>query len=184
MPAREGFIHYFRCRGCGNRFGVTRLTADPAKVKTPRCPRKLCHGRVRQSHQEDIGFDPAEGKAPAQGGSLPVRAFDTAMEMTMQDHGMTDIRDDARPGESSVPKLRPDLQQKVDNYWGGPKKQTRRGRVDLSGMYGSRTPQVNGQAPAMKIDAGGGSHIAPILQSRPTGSSPIPAYVDIAAPKR
>lgn len=189
MDDRPQYRHFFRCRGCGDRFSVLRLTADPAKVKTPKCPKKRCTARVRVSHQEDIGFDAAEGKAPAQVGAIAVKAFDQTMEMTMADHGMTDIKDNARPGESSVPALRPDLQRQADSFWGsGQKRQagTRRGRVDLSGMYGERAtnaPKVNGQPAAMKFDAGQGSAIEPILRSRPTGSSPVPAFIDVATPK-
>lgn len=182
---RPLYAHWFRCRTCGNRFSVKRLTADSSKVKAPNCPRRSCIGKSRQSHVPDIGFDPSEGKAPALGGSIPTRAFDTAMEMTMQDHGMTDIRDDARPGEPSVPKLRPDLQERADNFFGGQKKQNRgtRGKVDLSGLYGERASQAqNGTPQGTKFVQEGGHAIAPILNSKPTGSSPIPNYTSINPP--
>jgi hypothetical protein len=173
-------LHGFRCRACGNRFTVKRLTADSSKVKIPKCPRKSCGGKSKASYVPDIGFDAAEGKAPAVGGSLSGRAFDYAMQTTMADHGMTDIKDTVRPGETSVPPLPPRLQQQADSFW-NPKQAPaqRRGRVDLSGLYG---PAANQGAPppgVQTLASGAGHPIAPILNSRPTGSSPIPAHTII-----
>lgn len=178
---RPKYQHFFRCRGCGDRFSVMRLTADPAKVKVPRCPKKRCTGRVRESHVPDIGMDVAAGVAPAQVGAIQVRALDTAMNITMADHGMTDLSDDFRPGAVTAPRLRPDLQAKADAFFSPAKKQgPRQGRVDLSGMFGDRATaaQPNG-VPSTKFTAGGGSAIAPILRSQAPGSSPIPPYVAI-----
>jgi hypothetical protein len=156
---------------------VKRLTADPAKVKTPKCPRKSCGGKSRESHVPDIGFDAAEGKAPAVGGSLSGRAFDYAMQTTMADHGMTDIKDTMRAGENSVPPLPPRLQQQADSFW-NPKQAPaqRRGRVDLSGLYGAAASQGAPPPGVQKFSAGEGHAIAPILNSQPTGSSPIPRH--------
>ena len=190
MPTddRVKYRHFFRCRTCATRFHVDRLTSDPDKVKTPKCPKKACGGKARASHVPDIGFDAAEGRAPAVGGSPSARNFDTAMQMTMQDHGMTDINDTMRPGEVSAPKLPHHLQTKADNFWGPGNKQQqqqqpamRKGKVDLSGLYGAAATGGSSPPPpgVSKFTAGEGHAILPVLKSQPTGSSPIPKYVDI-----
>lgn len=178
----EFWLHNFRCRVCGNRFGVKRKTPDSSKVKTPRCPRKSCGGKARASHVPDIGLDVAAGKAPGHIGHDQVRAYDMALEMTAQDHQMGDLKDRPRPGETSAPPLRPDLQKQADNFWsgGGTRRQPqggRRGKVDLSPIYGGRATAAQAQTPsAPQFTADRGAAIAPILQmpgKRP-GDSPVP----------
>ncbi len=185
MSEREQFLHSFRCKACGNRFGVKRFTADQSKVKIPKCPRRSCGGRAKASYVPDIGFDAAEGKAPSIGGSLVARGFDTAMQMTMEDHGLTNINDTMRPGEVSAPKLAPALQAKADNFWGGQKKQPEkgmlRGKVDMSGLYGAAATGAPATPGVARFTAEQGHAIQPILKSKPTGSSPIPKYVDVGA---
>lgn len=178
---RPRFRHFFRCRACANRFYVDRLTADSAKVKTPRCPRKACGGKARESHVPDIGLDVAAGRAPPKVGHVQVRAFDQALQITAEDHQMGDLRDHARPGENSVPPLRPDLQRQADAFWGaGQKRQdgAKRGKVDMSPIFGERAQQ--GQPAGARFTAGQGTAIAPILQSKDPGTSPVPAHRIIA----
>jgi len=177
---RIRYQHFFRCKVCGTRFHVTRLTADPGRVKTPSCPRKRCGGRTKPSFAPDVGLDVGAGRAPAQTGANPeVRAYDAALKITAEDHGMTDLRDRARPGENSVPPLRPDLQRQADSFWSGPQKPAaRRGKVDMSPIYGARAQ--SGLPSATRFSADKGTAIAPILQAQPTGSSPIPKHTTIA----
>lgn len=181
MSDRPQFLHTFRCRSCGNRFGVKRLTDDPSKVKAPKCPRRSCGGKSRESHVPDIGMNVADGKAPGVVGSIPVLAYDAAAQIAMSDHGMTDLQDHRRAGEATAPKLRPDLQQKADNFWGGnqQKPRTRTAKVDMSPIYGERA--TGGVPPGAKFSADSAPAVMPILTSRPEGSSPIPKYVDVAA---
>jgi hypothetical protein len=186
IDERTRWRHAFRCRTCGGRFSVLRLTPDPAKVRTPACPRKRCGGKVKASFQEDVGFDPAAGIAPPiVGANNQVRAYDTALQMVAEDHGMTDIRDNVRAGETSVPALPPHLQKMADGFWGGAMKQPpqRRGKVDLSGIFGERAIAAqNGMPAATPFTAGQGAAIEPILRhpgKRP-GDSPIPAHQIIA----
>jgi hypothetical protein len=183
---RTRYAHWFRCRACGSRFSVLRLTPDPERVKTPACPRKRCGGRVKQSHVPDIGMDVAAGIAPAVvGANVQVRAYDTALEIVAQDHAMTDIKDRVRPGETSVPSLAPHLQKMADNFWGGQRKQpaVRRGKVDLSPVFGQRAIDAQGGVPAgAQFSLDRGSAIAPILQQpgKAPGDSPIPKHQIIA----
>ena len=175
---RPMFMHMFRCRTCGNRFGVKRLTDDPTKVKTPRCPRKKCGGKSRESHVPDRGFDPAEGRAPATT-SIQAKAFDLAHQWQMEEQRTTDIRSDARPGESSAPKLEPRLQALSDGFWGGKKQQkTRTARADLSPIFGERAAAAQSGSPMIgqHFTADNAPGIAPILSAKPTGSSPVPDH--------
>lgn len=184
---RPRYRHHFRCKSCGGRFHVDRLTADPAKVKTPKCPRKGCTGKVKESHMPDVGMDVAAGRAPAQVGSnVQVTAYDTAMRMAMEDAQVTDIQDHSRPGavirngEATAPPIPTHLQAKVANFWGGQRQQgkTRTARADLSGIFGERATAAQVGAPVMgqNFTADRGVGIAPILTAKPTGVSPIPDH--------
>ena len=50
-------------------------------------------------------------------GSTLARAVDTTAAIVMKDHNLTDMRDDNRMGETSVPKLPLPQQEKVDNFF-------------------------------------------------------------------
>ena len=96
MSERALYRHNLRCRACAHRFHVDRVTDDPNRV-SPRCPR--CAGKTKQSFVADVGMDVSAGKAPGVvGANVQVAAYDRAMEITMQDHQMTDIQDSSRPG--------------------------------------------------------------------------------------
>ncbi len=99
----------FRCGDCGHVFKRTM----ELEARDPKCPH--C-----QKAQRARGMDMA-GKPPAVGGSIIGKAVDTTAEIVMQDHGMTDMRDNIRQGEVSTPKLAPHLQRQVDNFFGGTK---------------------------------------------------------------
>lgn len=126
-------------------------------------------------------MDVAAGKAPGVVGSIPVLAYDAAAQIAMADHGMTDLQDHRRQGEATAPKLRPDLQQKSDNFWGGnqQKSRTRTAKVDMSPIYGERA--TGGVPPGARFSADSAPAVMPILTSRPEGTSPIPKYVDVGA---
>ena len=175
---RPRYRHFFRCRSCSTRFHVDRLTADSTKVKTPRCPRKSCGGKARESHVPDIGFDPAEGRAPATT-SIQAQAYDLAHKWQMEEQQTTNIKDNVRPGESSAPPLPAHLQTMADGFWGGKRKQnTRTARADLSPIYGARATAAQGGQPAIgtPFTADRGLGIAPILTAKPEGTSPIPEH--------
>jgi hypothetical protein len=180
---RQRYRHFFRCRACGDRFSVVRMTASGDGLN-PRCPKRACGGKAKQSFTADVGFDPAEGKAPGVvGANVLVRAYDMALEMTAQDQGLTNIQDHSRPGsvvrmgEPTAPPLPAHLQQQASNFWSGPQKQkARTGKVDMSPIFGSRAgsvPQPQAVIPPMGKQADT-SLIEPILRARPTGTSPVP----------
>jgi hypothetical protein len=175
---REMFLHTFRCRVCGNRFGVKRLTADSSKVKTPKCPRKSCGGKARESHMPDVGMDVSAGRAPGVT-TVQAQAYDLAHKWTMEDQQATNILDNARPGESSAPPLPAHLQANVDGFWGGKRQaKTRTVRADLSPIYGERATAAQAGAPVLgqRFMADNAPGVAPILTSKPQGTSPVPDH--------
>jgi hypothetical protein len=179
---RPRFRHFFRCRTCANRFYVERLTADPTKVKTPRCPRKSCGGKARESHVADIGMDVSSGRAPGLT-TVQAQAFDLAHKWQMEEQKVTNIRDNVRPGESSAPPLEPRLQSMADGFWGGNRQQkkTRTARADLSPIFGERATAAQAGAPVMgtRFTADNAPGVAPILTSKPPGTSPVPDHITV-----
>lgn len=112
-----------RCVKCG--FKWSRVTSDPESDDPP-CPRPVKYdddGKVIETCGTEvvpIGMDLSLNKAPATvGGNIHVRAMDETAQIVMQDYGMTDMRDDVRPGENAAPKLPPRQQQMADNFFGG-----------------------------------------------------------------
>jgi hypothetical protein len=181
---RQRYRHHFRCRACATRFHVDRLTADPNKVN-PKCPKKGCLGKVKQSFQDDVGMDVGAGKAPGVvGANIQTMAYDAAMNIAMSDHSMTDIQDHSRPGaiyrsgEATAPKLPMHLQAQADGFWKGPQKQRPLTlKPDLSPIFGGGPQQA---AQPGNFSASVPSAIAPILSARPAGSSPVPNHRVIA----
>lgn len=180
---RQRYQHKWRCRKCGDPFFTVRLTADASKMN-PRCPKRACGGKSKQSFMDDIGMDVSAGKAPGVvGANVQNNSYDAAMQIAMADHQMTDIQDTSRPGsvyrtgENTAPKLPPHLQAKSDAFWGGQSKQkTRTAKVDMSPIFGERAQ--SGAATA-QFKADSGSLIEPILRHKSAGSSPIPDYTSI-----
>jgi hypothetical protein len=99
-----------RCLECGNKY---HFFAPSAAVPDEPCPQ--CG--TQKEHRE---FDLAAGRAPSVVGANPaVKAMDIAADITMADHGLTDLKSDGRQGATMAPNLRPDLQQAADNMFTG-----------------------------------------------------------------
>jgi hypothetical protein len=56
-------------------------------------------------------------KVPSLGKSNFTKAMDATAEIVMQDYALTDLQDNLRVGDSMAPKLRQDLEQKVDQVF-------------------------------------------------------------------
>lgn len=98
-----------RCNDCGTVFSrVLKSESAP----NPKCPNRSC-----RKEQRERGLDLTKAQAPAAVGSVTARAVDTTAEIVMQDHGLSDLRDNVRQGETSTPKLAPNLQHQVDNFF-------------------------------------------------------------------
>lgn len=93
-----------RCTDCAHKW--KRTVTDPNEPDPP-CPN--C-AKVTQN----IGLDVAAGKAPSIGGNMSVKAMDATLEAVAEDYGFTDLRTDARDGETMTPKLPPKQQEAAD----------------------------------------------------------------------
>lgn len=101
------FVHVFHCRRCGHKWKVIAKGMDIAE---PPCPNLAC-GEVQTIRP----FNP-EG-APAIGGSTIVKAVDFTADLTMQQYGLTDLKDNVREGDTLVPTLPPTLQKQKDDFF-------------------------------------------------------------------
>ncbi len=99
-----------RCT-CGHKYKRILKSLDQPDPPCPKCKKAAAPPR---------GIDLTSGKAPAAVGmSVNVKAMDETANIVMQDYGMTDMRDNVREGETARPKLRPDMQKKVEGFFGG-----------------------------------------------------------------
>jgi hypothetical protein len=110
----------YECLRCGNTYWSRPVKTVPKK--DPPCPDKACEAKfeLRQMRQEmqNLKAMLAEGRAPAQiGDKAVVKAVDYTAETVMQDFGMTDLKDNIRPGETMAPKLAAPLQKAADNFF-------------------------------------------------------------------
>lgn len=99
-----------RCLECGNKYHFFSPSAAVPDEPCPQCG----------TQKERKEFDLTKGKAPSVVGANPaVKAMDIAAEITMADHGLTDLKSDGRQGATMAPPIRPDLQQAADNMFTG-----------------------------------------------------------------
>ncbi len=93
-----------RCTDCAHRWRRTVTDLDETDPPCPACAKRPVN----------IGLDVSEGRAPAVGGNLAVKAMDETMEAVAADYHLTDLRTDAREGEVMAPKLPPAQQAAAD----------------------------------------------------------------------
>jgi hypothetical protein len=101
------YLMKLRCTDCGTRFKRTVQDIDEDNPPCPKC----------SVQKANIGLDIAAGLVPSIGGSPAVRAMDFTMETVAQEYGFTDLRTDARPGETMTPKLPPAQQAIADSMF-------------------------------------------------------------------
>lgn len=116
----------YRCKDCNYNF--SRITKAFPK-KDPNCPQckkadKLkCGGIVSdKTHAMEpvstLGGTPDNPqKTFSMGPSNFTKAMDATSEIVMRDYAMTNLQDNLREGDSMAPKLRPDLEQQVDQVF-------------------------------------------------------------------
>ena len=120
----------YSCPRCGNKWRgkvVTVLDGMSAEEHaafklemdaTPQCPNLDC-GVISVPRGIDLSLQTAPGLV---GSNLQVKAIDETAKIVMQDYGMTDLRSDVRPGETTAPKIAPALQTQADNFFVGGRK--------------------------------------------------------------
>lgn len=182
MSDKQKYKITFKCHDfeCGKEF--IKITTNP-NLENPKCP--ACKKRREQQrlyrigdgavsdHEAYIALNPRlsdpsrimeDGKplpSISIGGSVQGKAIDSTAEIIMQDYGMTNLRDDARTGETSSPKLPPAMQQQVDTFF-TPKKNPaipfnagQLGRAALRGSYKGNSADIGAihrNTPKMNID--------------------------------
>lgn len=121
----------YSCSDCGHIFSV--ITDHRPRGRCPSCPecknnnystlksttksnKIYSQDEIDKNRKEIIDSRKAPGFLDP---SAKSKAFDMAAEITMQDHGMTDINmgNNLRPGDNCVPKLAAHLEQQVDNVF-------------------------------------------------------------------
>jgi hypothetical protein len=93
-----------RCTDCGHKWRRTVESPDEADPPCPCCERRPVN----------IGLDVSAGIAPSIGGNPANKAMDFTLETVAQEYGFTDLRTDARDGETMTPKLPPAQQAAAD----------------------------------------------------------------------
>lgn len=109
------------CGRCGHHY--SRITTKLDK-KDPPCPKRACKEAAfeeaveREARNRTQMFE--EQRPPGHiGQSVTVKAIDKTAEIVMKDHGMTDLRDNLRMGDTMAPKLPGAMQSAADNFFGG-----------------------------------------------------------------
>lgn len=120
MQPRRYKISY-RCEKCGHEW--SRVTAKLG-AKDPPCPARDCELKslVERLAKENANLTRMleEARAPATvGGNTVVKAVDETARIVMEDHQMTNLKDNVRAGDIVAPKLPPAQQQAADGYFGG-----------------------------------------------------------------
>ena len=116
-----------KCSRCGKVFSW--IANSPGGPDRP-CPAPVCvEARINEEAERraiKLAKMLDERRGPSViGNSAVVKAVDTTAEIVMQDHGLTDLKDNIREGDSMVPSLKGKgqngmaLQQAADNFFGG-----------------------------------------------------------------
>lgn len=109
------------CNICGGEFHWITTKLDG---KDRPCPKRACKDAVLEAEVERRARNLAkmleEQRAPAQiGKNKRTKAIDATANIVMEDHHMTNLNDNIRPGEAMAPKLAPHLQKQADGFFGG-----------------------------------------------------------------
>lgn len=150
-----GYRSTYRCSDCKHEF--SRITKNLPK-REPKCPKCAKANRIRFKSSVSTDTHPHIEVTNIQGGTpdAPVKAFSMgksnftkAMDMTadivMKDYGMTNLKDNLREGDSMAPKLRQDLESKVDQVF-APSRKPVAGANAARSMNSTLMKQINSGA--------------------------------------
>lgn len=110
-----------RCTRCGHRYSyVSERLTD----KDPPCPKAACIEatilEATRRGEENMRRMFEEERAPGHiGNNVQNRAIDATAQIVMEDHKLTDLKDNVRAGESLAPKLPGEQQKIADGFFGG-----------------------------------------------------------------
>lgn len=118
-PAR--FKVTCRCLRCEREYSY--VTARITDRDRP-CPRKACKQASMDAEIEKRAINMAaiiESQRPPGhiGDKVVVKAVDETARIVMEDHKMTDLKDNVRTGDSMAPKLPGQMQGMADGFFGG-----------------------------------------------------------------
>lgn len=129
MPFECGY----RCSDCGARFSIITEARPSNKARCPSCP--MCKNGNESARKTISKSNVVHSKAKSEknirdinesrrtpsviGSNNHNKAIDATAQIVMQDYGMTDINlgSNLRDGDSCVPKLNHELEQKVDQVF-------------------------------------------------------------------
>ncbi len=174
----EGFMQpkkyrvRFQCAACGHQWTGT-YKAIPSD--DPPCPNKYCE-QIREAADVKARLARlekmlAEGSGPAHiGQNVKVKAIDQTAEIVMEDHKLTNLRDDIRPGESMVPKLPGPMQAAADSFFSGNK--TAKQGVG-GGLINAKQAQLLGRRALAGAFRNSAVTPAQVMGTRKAGESPL-----------
>jgi hypothetical protein len=109
------------CHRCDKEF---HWIASRPGGKDRACPRKACKEAIFREAVQKEAFNLAkmldEQRPPGHiGDKLVVKAIDATAEIVMEDHHLTDLKDNIRQGETMAPPLPDGKQALADNFFSG-----------------------------------------------------------------
>jgi hypothetical protein len=121
-----------KCRSCTHRYKRVLFAESEEElddVPNPPCPK--CAKRSRRTDTMQQATPPiphdgltgiiAEQRAPGVNGSTMVKAIDQTAQIVMQDHGLSNLKDNIREGDIMAPRLPPAQQKLADNFFVNPR---------------------------------------------------------------
>jgi hypothetical protein len=113
------YRHTFQCERCGHFF---KRTFSKVIVPTPPCPKRACIAadarEAAEKETENLRRMLAEQKPPGHiGVSIAGKAIDETARIVMEDHKLTDLKTNLRPGDIAAPSLPPEQQRAADNFF-------------------------------------------------------------------
>ena len=125
-----------QCRECGHTYKRVLRSLNAKDPPCPVCKKSMINPR------DGLADIIKHQKAPPMHGSNAVKAIDYTANLVMEEHKLTDLRDNVRQGETMAPKLAPKLQAQADSFFGPKKKSAnmpfdvnRLGKQALSGAF-------------------------------------------------
>lgn len=113
----------YECVRCSHQY--KRTLTEPQYLNTlngrrgdPPCPKPTCIAALAVQAALNTAEIIATQRAPAKTGSTLAKACDFTARAVMEDYGLTNLRDDNRPGENSMPKLPAPQQAQADAFFG------------------------------------------------------------------
>jgi predicted nucleic acid-binding Zn-ribbon protein len=145
----------FGCDKCGHEW---QRTLDYVPKRNPACPKRSCREStaLEEKDREIARLQAmlAEQRPPGHiGANNAVRAVDETAKIVMEDYGMTDLKDNVRPGENVAPKLPPAQQAAADGMFA----KNNGGTNVVDAMTGEKHRMTAAQMNRLKARAIGGA---------------------------